>query len=203
MSRWPMRDEAEYHTVLGMRERLPEGNGVPNTRYWDQRLLVLSKYGGECVCCGESHPKFLSIDHIGQTGAEHRANDPRARNITQWLIKNHFPEGFQVLCHNCNMATRDGDPCPHRPHDHKIAGRRSSKRLRVDKLQAGSKRPPEIVPAEIRHEDNKIEDRAQFVERLVARRFTDMGIDGDEVVRARQDECITVKKLVETLKEVQ
>ena len=36
-------------------------------------------------------------------------------NFYFWLIKNKFPDPdeFQVLCHNCNMATKDGGICPH------------------------------------------------------------------------------------------
>jgi len=30
-----------------------------------------------------------------------------------WLRKYNYPKGFQVLCHNCNMAKRFG-VCPHK-----------------------------------------------------------------------------------------
>jgi hypothetical protein len=29
------------------------------------------------------------------------------------LIKNNFPDGFQVLCHNCNMSIGLYGYCPH------------------------------------------------------------------------------------------
>ncbi len=25
-------------------------------------------------------------------------------NFLAWIIKNNFPKGFQILCHNCNHA---------------------------------------------------------------------------------------------------
>jgi hypothetical protein len=31
-----------------------------------------------------------------------------------WLRKHNYPEGFQVLCHNCNMGRQiNGGVCPH------------------------------------------------------------------------------------------
>lgn len=77
------------------------------------KITVLTHYGGsppKCACCGESHIEFLTIDHIKGNGAEHRkqiTGDSRkcsGHHMYQWLIKNHFPEGFQVMCSNCNVA---------------------------------------------------------------------------------------------------
>ena len=31
-----------------------------------------------------------------------------------WLRRNSYPEGFQVLCHNCNLGKKiNGGVCPH------------------------------------------------------------------------------------------
>lgn len=77
---------------------------------------VLSRYGGVCRCCGEDESVFLSIDHINGDGAQHRKQGLKASGLSfyQWLRKNGYPEGFQVLCYNCNFAKRTGDECPHR-----------------------------------------------------------------------------------------
>lgn len=74
----------------------------------ERKLKVLKKYSGEhpeCACCGENHVEFLGIDHIDGCGSEH-LKELRNKKITlyQWLIKSNFPEGFQVLCLNCNMV---------------------------------------------------------------------------------------------------
>lgn len=76
--------------------------------------LVFAQYGGyRCVCCGETEPMFLTIDHIDGGGNEHRRNSNRA-DIHPWLIKHNFPAGFQVLCYNCNCGRyRNGGVCPH------------------------------------------------------------------------------------------
>ena len=77
-------------------------------------------YGGYvCVCCGETEPKFLTIDHINNDGAEHRKRmraTPGPRNIYSWLKKHNYPEGFQILCMNCNWGKMlNKGVCPHKP----------------------------------------------------------------------------------------
>jgi hypothetical protein len=81
-------------------------------RNLDQRIVVFNHYGHHCVCCGETEPKFLAIDHVKGGGAKHR-RAIGSSNIYPWLIKNKYPKGFQVLCHNCNMAKGFYGKCPH------------------------------------------------------------------------------------------
>ena len=85
-------------------------------RYKEIRLKVLTHYGGDppkCSCCGESIYEFLTIDHINNNGSE----DKRSRSVLfEWLIRNGFPEGYGVLCYNCNCG-REHSPdkiCPHK-----------------------------------------------------------------------------------------
>ena len=33
--------------------------------------------------------------------------------MISWLINERFPEGFRVLCHNCNQAIGYYGECPH------------------------------------------------------------------------------------------
>ena len=66
-----------------------------------------------CACCGEDQLHFLSIDHPNNDGAAHRKAIGRPE-IYRWLIKNNYPEGFQVLCFNCNIGKKINDGiCPH------------------------------------------------------------------------------------------
>ncbi len=85
------------------------------------RLTVLNYYSfgkNECACCGEKTIQFLVIDHINNDGAKHRkelaGGTNRGGNVYPWLIKNNFPEGFQVLCWNCNSAKSFYGMCPHK-----------------------------------------------------------------------------------------
>lgn len=77
---------------------------------------VFAAYGGyECNCCGETMPEFLQIDHVNNDGAEHRRQIKASGGIYSWLKRNGFPQGFQVLCANCNYAKGFYGYCPHKP----------------------------------------------------------------------------------------
>ena len=83
--------------------------------------LVLKHYSNgkpQCACCGESIYDFLAIDHINGGGNAHRKAVTKGHGSTEfyrWLIKNNLPEGYQVLCHNCNYGKwRNNGVCPHK-----------------------------------------------------------------------------------------
>ncbi len=81
----------------------------------DLRLRVLAEYGNACKCCGETTPEFLGIDHVNNDGESHRRElAGYGRSIYRWLEQNGYPkDGFQLLCHNCNMAKGLYGGCPH------------------------------------------------------------------------------------------
>lgn len=81
------------------------------------RLDALQAYAGKfpkCNCCGESILEFLTIDHISGNGEKHRMKiNKRGTAFFIWLRDNNFPEGYQVLCYNCNCAKGFYGVCPH------------------------------------------------------------------------------------------
>lgn len=77
------------------------------------RLAAIEHYGGICACCGEVTIEFLCIDHVGGGGNKHRKT-LTTKSIGEWLYSNGYPDGFQVLCHNCNMAEGIYGECPHK-----------------------------------------------------------------------------------------
>jgi hypothetical protein len=83
-----------------------------------RRLKVLNHYGNgspHCVCCGEKEIKFLAIDHKNNDGCKHRKKiQLEGHSTTSWILKNNFPDIFQILCHNCNMAKGFYGECPHK-----------------------------------------------------------------------------------------
>lgn len=74
-------------------------------------LTYYSKGKPFCECCKEDIIEFLSIDHINGGGTKHRKQISNI--IYWWLIKNNYPEGYRVLCHNCNQAFGFYGKCPH------------------------------------------------------------------------------------------
>lgn len=88
-------------------------NEKMRARSLERRQRVIAAYGGCCSCCGESAFEFLAIDHIN--GKEQREIDGyrQAAALVMWLIKHNFPEGYRILCHNCNCAIGFYAVCPH------------------------------------------------------------------------------------------
>jgi hypothetical protein len=87
-----------------------EKNLNSKSTYQTSKKKVFDHYGWICSCCGESEPEFLTIDHIDGGGYQHKKETNG--KLYPWLVRNNFPEGFRVLCYNCNCGRKTG-PCPH------------------------------------------------------------------------------------------
>jgi hypothetical protein len=70
------------------------------------RYQVLSHYSGSvqpfCKHCGFSNIKALQLDHINNNGADDKRKFGNNIRLARYLIDANFPEGYQVLCANCN-----------------------------------------------------------------------------------------------------
>jgi len=83
-------------------------------RYARLRDKVLEHYGKKCVCCGETRKEFLALDHKNGEGQKHRRElGGGAFRMYRWAVRNGYPDTFQILCHNCNMALGCCGYCPH------------------------------------------------------------------------------------------
>ena len=84
-----------------------------------RRRLVLEHYGKRCMCCGETEEAFLTVDHVHGGGNEHRRQLGHGKIVGSsrfyaYLVREGFPAGFQLLCHNCNFAkSHNPGGCPH------------------------------------------------------------------------------------------
>ena len=77
---------------------------------------VFEKYGGcKCACCGDTEIVWLSIDHIDGGGNKHRKElkNKCGVNFYNWLKKQNYPDGYQVLCMNCQFGKHACGICPH------------------------------------------------------------------------------------------
>lgn len=73
--------------------------------------------------CGQTLPKFLSIDHVHNDGyKERRGSDMASRPGPGTRIAAVFedPSRYQVLCCNCNLAKGHGKggKCPYEGTPH-------------------------------------------------------------------------------------
>ena len=65
----------------------------------------------KCASCGFTDIRALSLDHIDGNGAAHRKEICKnshcgSATLYTWLVANNFPEGFQILCMNCQFIKR-------------------------------------------------------------------------------------------------
>jgi len=100
----------EYLSRPDIKLRVVEKNRKRNLKL---KTEVISHYGERCACCGESNLAFLSIDHLNGGGVKHR----KAIKILfyRWLKQNNYPDGYQILCFNCNMGRQiNKGICPHK-----------------------------------------------------------------------------------------
>jgi hypothetical protein len=65
----------------------------------------------QCVGCSRTQICFLQIDHIKGGGRKDRKEGTFGVRLYQWLKKNNFPKGFQVLCACCNFSKRAKRRC--------------------------------------------------------------------------------------------
>lgn len=71
------------------------------------RMKVLMHYSKgtlKCALCDYNNINTLTIDHIKGDGSEHRKELGGQWKLYRWLISNDYPEGFRVLCRNCNWT---------------------------------------------------------------------------------------------------
>lgn len=78
-----------------------------------RRHETIQAYGGKCVCCGETHEEFLTIDHVYGGGAKERRLYGGC--IYARLKRLGFPkDDYRCLCMNCNWSFGKWGYCPHK-----------------------------------------------------------------------------------------
>ncbi len=89
-----------------------------NEAYRKIKKIVFDYYGNKCTCCGETNIGFLTIDHVNSDGFMDRQLNGHRKStdtIYRFIIKNNFPDTFQILCYNCNLGrAKYKGICPHK-----------------------------------------------------------------------------------------
>jgi hypothetical protein len=107
------RDRTEYNKQWYAENKSVHLANVRNN-HRKLKLEVMSKYGTVCSCCSEAELDFLAVDHIDGGGNDHRKIAGSGTRFYAWLRREGYPEGFQVLCHNCNFSKHvNGGTCAH------------------------------------------------------------------------------------------
>ena len=128
------RDRPENKLREKKRSQLPERKAKKKKYLDENRLNVLREYSKRlsnsnipcCACCREDfHIDFLALDHIAgrrQMDSESEliklgySSKLKGSSLIKWIRENNFPDGFQILCQNCNFAKGmkgNNNICPH------------------------------------------------------------------------------------------
>lgn len=104
-------------------EKNKESNKIKHREYKKKNDIkltttVIEHYGGtppKCACCGETERTFLVLDHINGNGTKQRKKLGTGHAVFRWIVKNGFPDEYQVLCSNCNLSKmRNKGQCAHK-----------------------------------------------------------------------------------------
>ena len=123
-------------TARAAREKTPdlvrerENAWAKKTRI-NARTKVYNAYGNKCACCGETEPLFLTLDHVDNDGHIERKAHSQG-NLYGRIIREGFPDRFQILCWNCNAGKRrNNGVCPHQEGSTAISKESRGKRPEV------------------------------------------------------------------------
>ncbi len=99
-------------------EKIRKNQDASRDAHLKIRRKVIDYYSNgtnKCACCGESQFEFLVIDHTHGGGGKHRKEHKLSGStrLAYWLQREGFPDGFRILCHNCNMCLGAYGYCPH------------------------------------------------------------------------------------------
>ena len=114
---------------------LRESNLKGKKAYYDV-MNVYSKRKGfskpTCFCCKNTDWKFLVLDHIENRSKDHK--NYGGVSMAKKLMRDNFPSGMQVLCHNYNTGKEiyGGVRCPH------YLSKKAQKKLKTARLPLGT-----------------------------------------------------------------
>ena len=76
------------------------------------KMEFIIAYGGYCQCCGEDKIELLTVEHIRNNG-HNLIYDSNIIQLILILKVKGWPEGYTVLCYNCNLSSKGDRPCCH------------------------------------------------------------------------------------------
>lgn len=95
------------------------GNDCTSCRSMKERaqlkIAFLREFNSTCSCCGETDPRFLTLDHVQDDGNTHRETLKEHQIMRQAKSAGWPRERYTCLCFNCNSGRSiNGGVCPHK-----------------------------------------------------------------------------------------
>ena len=83
---------------------------------WDARMRLefLTVFDHKCSCCGETHPFFLTLEHIRGAIDKHHSKTSSRMQLIKAKSEGWDKTKYEALCWNCNCAKGLYGQCPHR-----------------------------------------------------------------------------------------
>lgn len=79
------------------------------------RIEFFEEFGCKCACCGETHPYFLTLEHIKPQGyRKNKIEMNRAAVLRLARSEGWDRTKYECLCISCNFAKGLYGQCPHR-----------------------------------------------------------------------------------------
>lgn len=102
----------------------PENRAKTKAKSENLKIEVFSHYSKKqnnsdvpcCACCMYDDIRALAIDHIiplSKLSASEKLLPRGGNGLWEYLKKNNYPKGFQILCFNCNGMKKAKKECPH------------------------------------------------------------------------------------------
>lgn len=105
--RW--KDKNPDKVKANIKRRMPRELNARIKKKDKLKLEVMTHYckGSPKCKCGYNDIRALTIDHVDGDGAEHRREiGGGGIKLYVWLKNNNYPDGFQILCMNCQFIKR-------------------------------------------------------------------------------------------------
>lgn len=106
---------AQHKAYYYRHHEMSKAKGRERNQTLRRETLAIYSHGlNQCACCGDAHYEFLALDHINGGGnVERKKLNRTGMAFYRWLKAHGYPQGYQVLCHNCNMSLGLYKYCPH------------------------------------------------------------------------------------------
>ena len=98
---------------LAARSKKARKDEQEDSPYYRERVFQAYGYRCNCAGCPETLPEFLTIDHVNGGGTQERKRFGTGVGFYKHIIRQNYPNTYQILCMNCNWAKGRFGKCPH------------------------------------------------------------------------------------------